>query len=165
MKEVDLGAYYNKNSAGQVTALRDACDNLFCATKDLLEENIEVVRQHSATSVIMYIQDHGENLYDDERRLFQHIIVPPGRFEVTVPLLVWVSERFTEQFPDKWSNIVANAHRPVSNRQVPPNFVDWVSVVYDVPNFDNSLFADYTTDASRYVLGPKMKLLTRYEVE
>jgi hypothetical protein len=76
-----------------------------------------------------------------------------------------VSERFTEQFPDKWSNLVANAHRPVSNRQVLPTFVDLMGVDYDVPNFDNSLFADYPTDAPRYVLGPNMKLLTEYEVE
>lgn len=151
-------------SAGHVTALRNACDNSMRATHDFPGIIIEAVRQQPATSVVMYIPDHGENLYD-ERGLIRRIILSPSRYEITAPLLVWVSERFPEQFADKWSNRVANTHRAVSNRQVLPGFVDLMGVDDDVPIFDNSLFADDTTDARRYVPGPNMKLLTECEVE
>jgi len=76
-----------------------------------------------------------------------------------------VGERFTEQFPDKWSNLVANAHQPVSKRQVLPIVVDLMAVDYDVPNFDKGLSADYTSDASRYLPDSNMKLLTEYEIK
>ena len=92
-------------------------------------------------------------------------MTPPSRYEVTVPLMVWVSDRFIDNFPDKWANLVANAHRPVSNRQVVPTFVDVMGIDYDLTGLDSSLFDDYPNDAPRYVLGPNMKLLEESEIQ
>ena len=113
----------------------------------------------------MYTSDHGENLYDDERQLFQHIFRTPSWYEISVPFFIWGSDQFIHQYPNKWSNLVANAQRPVSNRQLLPTFVDLLGVEYDPEYFSNSLFADYPTDSLRYVLAPDMRLLTEHDIE
>lgn len=163
-KAVDIEDYQDKYSAGHVAALRNAYDNSIHATNDLLEQIIDSVKKQSATAMVMYTADHGENIYDDERGLFQHIMNPPSRYEVAVPFFIWVSDRFISNFPDKWSNLLANADRPISNKQVLPTFVDLLSVDYDVTHLDSSLFADYPIDAVRYVLAPDMRLLSENDI-
>jgi hypothetical protein len=81
-----------------------------------------------------------------------------------VPFFIWVSDRFISNFPDKWSNLLANADRPISNKQILPTFVDLLSVDYDVTHLDSSLFADYPIDAVRYVLAPDMRLLSESDI-
>jgi glucan phosphoethanolaminetransferase (alkaline phosphatase superfamily) len=163
-KAVDIEDYEDKYSAGHVAALRNAYDNSIHATNDLLEQNIDSVKKQSATAMVMYTADHGENIYDDERGLFQHIMNPPSKYEVAVPFFIWVSDRFISNFPDKWSNLHANADRPISNKQVLPTFVDLLGVDYDVTHLDSSLFADYPIDAERYVLAPDMRLLSESDI-
>lgn len=164
LKEVDIDAYENKNSAGHVEALQNAYDNSIHATNDLLDRIIDAVEAQAATSMVMYTSDHGENIYDDERGLFQHIFLNPTRYELTVPFFVWASDRFKTEFPDKWSNLTANADRPVSNRQIVPSFIDVLGVDYDKSYLDKSLFDNYLTDSVRYVLTPDMRVLTEKDI-
>jgi glucan phosphoethanolaminetransferase (alkaline phosphatase superfamily) len=164
-KTVNLEDYKDKNSAGHAQALLAAYDNSIHATNDLIEQIIEIVKQQSATGLLIYTSDHGENIYDDERRLFQHIMRTPSKYEISVPFFIWGSDQFIANYPQKWSNLVANRHRPVSNRQVMPTFVDILGVDYEPGYFSSSLFADYPTDSVRYVLAPDMRLLTENEIQ
>ena len=81
-----------------------------------------------------------------------------------MPFFIWVSDRFISNFPDKWSNLLANTDRPISNKQILPTFVDLLGVDYDVTHLDSSLFADYPIDAVRYVLAPDMRLLSESDI-
>jgi glucan phosphoethanolaminetransferase (alkaline phosphatase superfamily) len=160
-----MGDYADKNSDGHVTALRNAYDNSIHATNDLLEQVIAAVSNQAATSMVLYTSDHGENIYDDERGLFQHIMLTPSKYEIAVPFFIWVSDRFIANFPDKWANLHANARRPISNKQVLPTFVDLLGVAYEDRGLGSSLFSDYPMDAVRYVLAPDMRLLTEQEIQ
>jgi glucan phosphoethanolaminetransferase (alkaline phosphatase superfamily) len=164
-KTVIMSDYNDKTSKGHVTALRNAYDNSIHATNDFLNQVINVVKKQSATSFVLYTSDHGENIYDDERGLFQHIIRTPSRYEVAVPFFVWGSDLFISNFPKKWSNLVKNSNRPISNKQVLPTFVDLLDVHYEKSHFSASLLSDYSIDPPRFVLAPDMRLLTEAEIK
>ncbi len=164
-RPVDMEAYDNKSSAEHVAALRNAYDNSIHATNDLLDQIIDYVQQQDATGVVIYTADHGENLYDDERNLFQHIMSVPSKYEIAVPFMIWANDRFIEQAPDKWAALVANSTRPVSNRQILPTFIDLLGVDYLRPHFSPSLMTSYREDPRRFVLAPDLRLLSADTLE
>ena len=52
------------------------------------------------TSAMLYTSDHGENIFDDERRLFLHAAPKASDYELHVPFIIWTSEGFSKQYPD-----------------------------------------------------------------
>jgi glucan phosphoethanolaminetransferase (alkaline phosphatase superfamily) len=164
-KSVDMSDYGDKSSDGHVAALRNAYDNSIHATNDFLNQLINVVKEQSATSVVIYTADHGENLYDDERELFQHIMKTPSKYEVSVPFFIWASDLFVSRFPIKWSNLVKNGNRPISNRQILPTFIDLLGVSYEKDHFSASLLSNYAANPDRFVLAPDMRLLSATEIK
>ncbi len=163
-KNVNISDYEDKNSKGHIKALLNAYDNSIHATNDFLNQIINFVKKQSATSLVLYTSDHGENIYDDDRGLFQHIMRTPSMYEVSVPFFIWGSDLFISNFPDKWSNLVKNSNRPVSNRQILPTYVDLLGVNYKNNYFSASLFSDYSVDSPRYVLAPDLRLLSGMEI-
>jgi hypothetical protein len=83
-----------------------------------------------------------------------------SKTESDVPFFYRVSNLVLPNYPCRWSNLVANLRRPISNWQAKLTFVDLLGVDYDMQHLDNSLFADYPIDAVRYLLAPEMHLLT-----
>lgn len=164
-KYVDLSDYADKRSKGHITALRNAFDNSIHATNDFLNRVINFVREQGATSFVLYTSDHGENIYDDERMLFQHIMLTPSRYEISVPFFIWVSDLFKSSFPNKWSNLNKNANRPISNKQIVPTFIDLLDVRYEKSFFSTSLLKNYSINPPRLVLSPELKLLTEAEIK
>jgi glucan phosphoethanolaminetransferase (alkaline phosphatase superfamily) len=163
-KTVDMSDYEDKASEEHVAALRNAYDNSIHATNDFLNKLIHQVKSQSATSIVLYTSDHGENLYDDDRKLFQHIMRTPSKYEIAIPFFVWASDLFIASFPEKWSNLVKNGRRPISNRQVLPTFVDLLGVNYEKKHFSASLLSSYAVDDPRFVLSPDMRLLPEAEI-
>ena len=51
-------------------------------------------------SAMLYTSDHGENIFDDERRLFLHAAPKASDYELHVPFIIWTSEGFCKQYPD-----------------------------------------------------------------
>ena len=51
-------------------------------------------------SAMLYTSDHGENIFDDERRLFLHAAPKASDYELHVPFIIWTSEGFSKQYPD-----------------------------------------------------------------
>lgn len=88
----------------------------------------------------------------------------PSKYEIAVPFFVWASDLFIASFPEKWSNLVKNGNRPISNRQVLPTFVDLLGVDYEKKHFSASLLSSYVEDVPRFVLSPDMRLLSEAEI-
>lgn len=80
-------------------------------------------------------------------------------------IFIWVSDLFISNFPEKWSNLVRNGNRPISNKQVLPTFIDILGVRYEKSHFSASLAAAYRKDPPRFVLAPDMRLLPSAEIQ
>lgn len=52
------------------------------------------------TSAMLYTSDHGENIFDDNRKLFLHAAPKASDYELHVPFIIWTSDGFSKQYPD-----------------------------------------------------------------
>ena len=51
------------------------------------------------TSAMLYTSDHGENIFDDDRRLFLHAALKASDYELHVPFIIWTSDGYGKQYP------------------------------------------------------------------
>ena len=65
------------------------------------------------TSAMLYTSDHGENIFDDDRRLFLHAAPKASDYELHVPFIIWTSEGFGKQYPDTWKALEENRTKQV----------------------------------------------------
>ena len=65
------------------------------------------------TSAMLYTSDHGENIFDDDRRLFLHAAPKASDYELHVPFIIWTSEGFGKQHPGSWKALEENRTKQV----------------------------------------------------
>lgn len=67
------------------------------------------------TSAMLYTSDHGENIFDDDRRLFLHAAPKASDFELHVPFIIWTSDGFSKQYPDILKALGENRSKQVQS--------------------------------------------------
>lgn len=80
-------------------------DNSVLYTDYILSEFISSLKKQSAISYLYYISDHGENLYDDDTNKLMHAFINPTKYEIEIPLIIWNSKEYKNQYPNKVKNI------------------------------------------------------------
>ena len=65
------------------------------------------------TSAMLYTSDHGENIFDDDRRLFLHAAPKASDYELHVPFIIWISEGFGNEYPNTWKALEENRTKQV----------------------------------------------------
>ena len=65
------------------------------------------------TSAMLYTSDHGENIFDDDRRLFLHAAPKASGYELHVPFIIWTSEDFGNEYPNTWKALGENRTKQV----------------------------------------------------
>lgn len=104
--------------------LVNAYDNTIVQTDRLLASVITMLRRQGVAAAMLYTSDHGENIFDDSRRLFLHASPRPSRFDTDVPLLVWLSPQYAAQHPQVASALRSNLGKGVqSNASVFPTML------------------------------------------
>ncbi len=98
--------------------LINAYDNTIAYTDFLVGSLVERLDSLHVPSVLVFTSDHGEDIFDDSRGRFLHASPLPTYWHLHVPLVVWASQPYREQWGDKWSALVSNARRPVSTNMV-----------------------------------------------
>ena len=94
--------------------LVNAYDNTILATDALLHGVIAELAKTGAQSALVYTSDHGENIFDDSRRLFLHASPVPSYYELHVPFVVWTSEAYRRAWPQAAACLEANRAKPVA---------------------------------------------------
>lgn len=92
---------YAKLTEENKEILINAYDNSVRYTDYVLGELITWADSLNQEVVIMYISDHGESFWDDERKLSLH-----GTYEICeeqyhVPTFIWYSDEYQQRFPQK----------------------------------------------------------------
>ena len=104
--------------------LLNAYDNTILQTDRILAKLIGMLREQGCASTLMYTSDHGENIFDDHRRLFLHASPRPSQYDTDVPLLVWTSKVYAVQHPMEFSAMLGNRKKGVqSNASVFPTML------------------------------------------
>lgn len=67
------------------------------------------------TSAMLYTSDHGENIFDDNRKLFLHAAPKVSDYELHVPFIIWTSDGFSKQYPDILKALGENRSKQVQS--------------------------------------------------
>lgn len=82
---------------------------------------------------VMYVPDHGENLIDDERELFQHALREPTRWDTRVPLIVHANAAWRDRHPAQWARLAANRSAALMHADVVPTLIGAAGIAYHEP--------------------------------
>lgn len=91
-------------------------DNTIVYTDYVLSRFIGILDSARVAVCMVYMPDHGENLCDDERRLWVHGSYEGSEYEYHVPLLVWYSEKFAERHPEQVAAMKENRRKTVTSQ-------------------------------------------------
>lgn len=95
--------------------LINAYDNSIRYTDKFLHHLIEMIKGEHVSSAMLYTSDHGEDIYDDSRKLFLHASPVPSYYQIHVPLIVWTSEPFGQEHPDLVHYLKENSLKQISS--------------------------------------------------
>ena len=95
--------------------LINAYDNSILRTDSILDALIGVAEESGRAATLIYTSDHGEDIYDDHRKLFLHASPVPSYWQLHVPMLVWVSDEMRALRPELMQTLRHNAGKEVSS--------------------------------------------------
>lgn len=108
--------------------LCNAYDNSIAYTDQVLSEVVELLRQQAACSAMLYLSDHGEDIFDDARARYLHASPIPTYYQLHIPYLIWFSEPYRQAFPQKYAEAQAHEKTPISTNTVFHTMLDIASV-------------------------------------
>jgi glucan phosphoethanolaminetransferase (alkaline phosphatase superfamily) len=111
-------------------------DNTILYTDALIAKMIDLIKATNAVSTLTYVSDHGEDMFDDERKLSQHIEPVPSEYVANIPFFMWSSPAYQTSFKDKIDNLTANKDKPVGSQDIFYTLLDVSSIQF--PNIDRS---------------------------
>lgn len=96
----------------------NAYDNTIRFTSDFLADIISRLQESGLRSAMIYTSDHGEDIFDDDRRLFLHASPIPSYWQIHVPFIVWLSDSYSSAYPAKAKALGDNTSRYVASSRV-----------------------------------------------
>lgn len=101
-----------KVSLSEKKVLGDTYDNAILYTDSLIYEVVKRVKTSEAKSTLLYIADHGEDLFDDERGRFLHATPDISAYQICVPFIVYSNEKYRVAYPDIYDSLRYNTDKP-----------------------------------------------------
>ncbi len=95
--------------------LLNAYDNTIVYTDSVLSAGIDRLRASRRVAAMIYVSDHGEDIFDDARGRFLHASPVPTYWQLHVPMIVWTSDEFGRAYPRKAAAIAAHRDADVSS--------------------------------------------------
>lgn len=119
---------YSMISKENKDKLVNAYDNAILYTDYFLNQLIDYADSLNRPAVVMYMSDHGESFWDDERKLSLHGSYQVSEYEYHVPLFVWSSDEYIAKYPQKEATLRQNKTTPVSSDVVFYSLLDLAGV-------------------------------------
>lgn len=86
-------------------------DNALYYNDYIVSGIIDKFRETKTDTILVYLPDHGEAVYDDDG-IQGHIEENPSRHMIEIPMIIWASDVFKEKHPEKWAAIQRAVNRP-----------------------------------------------------
>lgn len=130
---VNCGALGLTPTAGNRPAWLDAYDNAVHESMRFLDLVYEVASARGGEVFLLYTSDHGENLLDDDRALFQHALGAPSRWDTRVPLVAMANAAWRARQAARWQHMQRNLAQPLMHADVVPTLLGAADITYDEP--------------------------------
>lgn len=97
------------------TNLIDAYDNSISYTDAVLDSIISAVEATARPAAMVYVADHGEDIYDDSRERFLHASPTPTYWQLHVPMVVWMNRPYRTLHPERYAAAIRTRDKDVSS--------------------------------------------------
>jgi len=140
--------------------LTNIYDNSILYGDYVVSQIIKKLDSQKVLSYMVFLSDHGENLFDDSNGYFGHGSEKLTPYEIIVPFIVWTSDLYRNVYPDKERCLELNKDKRSSTSSLFNSLLDGANVKYSDSRRMNSFFGcDYNEDSIRKVLIPTMKVV------
>ncbi len=95
--------------------LVNAYDNTVRYIDSMLDSVISVLAGSGRPAAMLYLTDHGEDIFDDSRCRFLHASPTPTYWQLHVPVLLWLSDEYVAEYPERYAAARANECADVSS--------------------------------------------------
>ena len=85
-------------------SLVNAYDNTIEYTDYILDEVIKILEGQNCLAGMIYMSDHGEDIFDDARNRFLHASPVPTYWQIHVPMIIWMSPQMMREYSDMYIN-------------------------------------------------------------
>lgn len=109
---------------------RNAYDNAVSESLHFLDKVISRLEKENGQSFVVYTSDHGENLLDDDRKLFQHALRFPTRWDTKVPTVIWANQSWRQRNQDAWLHLMQNQRAPIMHMDITPTLLGAAGINY-----------------------------------
>ena len=110
--------------------LVNAYDNAILYTDFFLDSLISCISSLRYPALVLYLSDHGENLYDDENEIVLHGSYIGTRYEYNIPFIIWYSDEYAAAFPDKTEQIVKHKDLQFNSSVVFHTLLDAAGIIH-----------------------------------
>lgn len=94
--------------------LVNAYDNSVRLTDEFIDEAIGRLDCLNVPAALIYISDHGEDIFDDDRKRLLHSSPTPTYYQLHVPMIVWLSEEYVARHPEIKAALQSNSNKNVA---------------------------------------------------
>ncbi|MEG0517849.1 MAG: lipid A phosphoethanolamine transferase [Bacteroidales bacterium] len=108
--------------------LINSFDNSILSTDDFITRVISKIHEQGCQSSVLYLSDHGEDMRDDKRGRFLHASPIPTYYQLHIPYLIWMSEKYKELNAEKFAQTSIHSNYPISNNTVFHTMLDLASI-------------------------------------
>lgn len=106
----------------------NAYDNAIRMTDRLLADFIDALEATGRPAAMLYISDHGEDIYDDHRNMYMHASPYPSYYQLHVPLLCWTSDTYNALHGDRMALMAGRQQDPLQNDCVYPTLLSLMGI-------------------------------------
>jgi glucan phosphoethanolaminetransferase (alkaline phosphatase superfamily) len=108
-------------------------DNAIHESMLFIDALTDALRSRGGDSFLLYTPDHGENLLDDERQLFQHALAFPTRWDTRVPAIAWASPAWREHNGTRWASLARAVPARLMHADIAPTLLGAAGITYAEP--------------------------------
>lgn len=128
-------------------------DNSILYTDYFLANTIRRLDSLNCISAMIYVSDHGENIYDTEDNIILHGGKNTTRYDYHVPLFFWYSDKYESAYSNKVENLKEHRNNKLSMSYLYSTILDMADITYKNEDLSKSMASDQlVVDSVRYVL-------------
>lgn len=145
-----------------IEMIRNAYDNSIIYTDYMLSQVIGVLEElEGVTSAMYYCSDHGEDLFDGDKKRFLHSSPMVTYHQLHIPAFAWFSPEYKCRYKDKVEAAKGNVKAPATTYSVFHTMADMASIKSQYVVHSASLFNEYYDfGAERYYLNDHNRAVT-----
>jgi len=150
---------YNMISSKNKDLFINTYDNSILYTDFFLATTIQKIDSLKAVSALVYVADHGENLFDTPENVVLHGGSKFTEYDLHVPFFVWTSDKYNRQYPEKEKNMMRNKDKRLTSDCIFYSFLDIADITFPEQILSKSIASEQLKeDSVRYIINTDMKV-------